>query len=48
MHVQIHIDNKHKSYNPYEASGETFSGKVWQKSTFWKAEFREKKLINGK
>ena len=42
IHVKNHLDNRNKSYNPSEASGQAFSGKRWQKSAFWKADFREK------
>ena len=42
------VGNRNKSYNPGEGLGEAIKGKVWQESTFWKADFWEKKLINGK
>ena len=47
IHVKIHIDNRNKSYSTYEALGNVFMGKLWQKSAFWKADFQVKKQIIG-
>ena len=40
--LKDHLDNRNKSYNPCKASGQAFRCKRWQKSAFWKADFREK------
>ena len=42
LHVKNHLDNRKKSYNPYETPGKAFRGKVWLKSAFRKADFWEK------
>ena len=48
IHVKSHLDNIHKLYNPCEVPGQAFRDKYWQKSVFWKADFHQKKQINGR
>ena len=48
IHVTIHINNRNKSYNTSEAHGEDFGTTFRQKSTFQRAEFKQKNQINGK
>ena len=37
-HVNIPLDNRNKSYKTCKSHGEAFSGKLWQKSAFWKVD----------